>query len=194
MPGVPRRDRPAGARRVPDLPVRAASADDLPRHRQAAAGPLWPCIATAGSTCGRYWQPDFNAEDDRPADEYAARAARAADLGGRDAAAERRAAGGVSLRRGRFDDHRRADAAALPASRCGRSRSAFRCRSTTKRATPGWRPSGSAPIHEEFRVEPDAVEVLPKLVWHYDEPFADSSAVPTWYVSQADAASTSRWR
>ncbi len=39
-------------------------------------------------------------------------------------------------------------------------------------------------IHEEFRVEPDAVEILPKLVWHYDEPFADSSAIPTWYVSQ----------
>jgi asparagine synthase (glutamine-hydrolysing) len=39
-------------------------------------------------------------------------------------------------------------------------------------------------IHEEFRVEPDAVDILPKLVWHYDEPFADSSAVPTWYVAQ----------
>ncbi|MBN2022665.1 MAG: asparagine synthase (glutamine-hydrolyzing) [Pirellulales bacterium] len=39
-------------------------------------------------------------------------------------------------------------------------------------------------IHEEFRVEPDAVGVLEKLVWHYDEPFGDSSAVPTWYVSE----------
>jgi len=39
-------------------------------------------------------------------------------------------------------------------------------------------------IHQEFRVEPDAVEVLDRLVWHFDEPFADSSAVPTWYVSQ----------
>jgi len=38
--------------------------------------------------------------------------------------------------------------------------------------------------HEEFRVEPDAVDVLPRLVWHFDEPFADSSALPTWYVSQ----------
>ncbi|MGQ9574115.1 MAG: asparagine synthase (glutamine-hydrolyzing) [Thermoguttaceae bacterium] len=38
--------------------------------------------------------------------------------------------------------------------------------------------------HREFRVQPDAVEVLPELVWHYDEPFADSSAVPTWYVSR----------
>ena len=39
-------------------------------------------------------------------------------------------------------------------------------------------------IHEEFQVRPDAMEILPRLVWHYDEPFADSSAVPTWYVSQ----------
>jgi len=37
--------------------------------------------------------------------------------------------------------------------------------------------------HQEFRVEPDALGILPQLVWHYDEPFADSSAVPTWYVS-----------
>ncbi|MFV1967373.1 MAG: asparagine synthase (glutamine-hydrolyzing) [Pirellulaceae bacterium] len=38
--------------------------------------------------------------------------------------------------------------------------------------------------HHEFQVTPDGVEILPKLVWHYDEPFADSSAIPAWYVSQ----------
>jgi asparagine synthase (glutamine-hydrolysing) len=38
--------------------------------------------------------------------------------------------------------------------------------------------------HEEFVVEPDAIAVLPKLAWHYDEPFADPSAVPTYYVSE----------
>jgi len=38
--------------------------------------------------------------------------------------------------------------------------------------------------HQEFQVTPDGVEILPKLVWHYDEPFADSSAIPTWYVSE----------
>jgi asparagine synthase (glutamine-hydrolysing) len=38
--------------------------------------------------------------------------------------------------------------------------------------------------HHEFRVEPHAIEVLEKLVWHYDEPFADSSAIPTYYVSK----------
>jgi asparagine synthase (glutamine-hydrolysing) len=38
--------------------------------------------------------------------------------------------------------------------------------------------------HHEEIVRPRAVEVLDKLVWHYDEPFADSSAIPTYYVSK----------
>jgi asparagine synthase (glutamine-hydrolysing) len=38
--------------------------------------------------------------------------------------------------------------------------------------------------HREFVVEPDAVSVLPQLVWHYGEPFADPSAIPTYYVAQ----------
>ena len=39
--------------------------------------------------------------------------------------------------------------------------------------------------HREIVVKPDAMEILPKLVWHLDEPFADSSALPTYYVSKA---------
>ena len=38
--------------------------------------------------------------------------------------------------------------------------------------------------HHEFIVRPDAVEVLPILVDHYGEPYADSSAVPTYYVAK----------
>jgi len=38
--------------------------------------------------------------------------------------------------------------------------------------------------HHELVVRPDAVAILPKLTWHYDEPFGDSSAVPTYYVAQ----------
>jgi asparagine synthase (glutamine-hydrolysing) len=38
--------------------------------------------------------------------------------------------------------------------------------------------------HHEFMVDPDAVDVAGKLSWHFDEPFADSSSIPTYYVSK----------
>ena len=38
--------------------------------------------------------------------------------------------------------------------------------------------------HNEMRVTPEAISVINRLAWHYDEPFADSSAVPTYYVSK----------
>jgi len=38
--------------------------------------------------------------------------------------------------------------------------------------------------HHEFIVRADIAGILPKLVWHYDEPYADSSAVPTYYLAQ----------
>jgi len=39
--------------------------------------------------------------------------------------------------------------------------------------------------HHELLVKPDAIADLPRLVWHLDQPFADSSALPTYYVSRA---------
>ncbi len=38
--------------------------------------------------------------------------------------------------------------------------------------------------HYEHIVKPNALEVLSKLIWHFDEPFADASAIPTYYVSK----------
>lgn len=38
--------------------------------------------------------------------------------------------------------------------------------------------------HTEFIIEPDAIELLPMLVRQYEEPYADSSALPTYYVSK----------
>ena len=38
--------------------------------------------------------------------------------------------------------------------------------------------------HHELVVNPSAVDVLDDLVDAFDEPFGDSSAVPTWYVSE----------
>jgi len=37
--------------------------------------------------------------------------------------------------------------------------------------------------HQEFIVGPNAIELLPKLVRQYEEPYADSSVLPTWYLS-----------
>ena len=42
--------------------------------------------------------------------------------------------------------------------------------------------------HHEQIVEPDALGILPDLVKHYGEPFGDSSAVPTYYVSKLAAS------
>ncbi|WP_437230682.1 asparagine synthase (glutamine-hydrolyzing) [Planctomicrobium sp. SH661] len=39
--------------------------------------------------------------------------------------------------------------------------------------------------HHEFMVEPSALASLPSLIWHFDEPFGDSSAIPTMALSEA---------
>jgi asparagine synthase (glutamine-hydrolysing) len=39
--------------------------------------------------------------------------------------------------------------------------------------------------HVEETVHPKVADILPRLAWFYDEPFADSSAVPTYYLSEA---------
>ena len=38
--------------------------------------------------------------------------------------------------------------------------------------------------HREFVVRPSAIDLLPRLVWHYNEPYGDSSALPTFYLSE----------
>lgn len=38
--------------------------------------------------------------------------------------------------------------------------------------------------HHEFVLEPDGVGILDELVTHFGEPFADSSALPMWYLAQ----------
>jgi asparagine synthase (glutamine-hydrolysing) len=36
--------------------------------------------------------------------------------------------------------------------------------------------------HHEFIVRPEGQEILDHMVWHYDEPYADSAALPTFYL------------
>lgn len=130
-----------------------------------------------------YWQPDFNVEEDRPAEEYAhdlrelltssvqMRLMSEVPLGAF-------LSGGVDstiivgLMQKLSSEPVRTFSIGFPVAEYDETRYA---RLVADRL---------GTIHEEFRVEPDALDVLPKLVWHYDEPFADSSAIPTWYVSQ----------
>src|SRR5438270_3434069 len=39
-------------------------------------------------------------------------------------------------------------------------------------------------FRSELIVEPESVDLLPRLVAHFDEPFADASSLPTYYVSK----------
>jgi asparagine synthase (glutamine-hydrolysing) len=38
--------------------------------------------------------------------------------------------------------------------------------------------------HFEFIVKPNVIEILPRLIWYYNEPFADPSAISTYYIAQ----------
>lgn len=38
--------------------------------------------------------------------------------------------------------------------------------------------------HHEYIVKPEALNILPKIIWHFNEPFADSSCIPTYYLSK----------
>jgi len=38
--------------------------------------------------------------------------------------------------------------------------------------------------HYELVAQPDALNLVDRIVWHFDEPFGDSSAIPTFLVSQ----------
>ena len=38
--------------------------------------------------------------------------------------------------------------------------------------------------HNELFVKPDAISILEKIIFHYEEPYADASALPSWYLSE----------
>jgi asparagine synthase (glutamine-hydrolysing) len=53
-----------------------------------------------------------------------------------------------------------------------------------ERAPAGTVANRYATIHEECLLEPDVSDVLPRIAETFDEPFADSSAIPNWLVCQ----------
>jgi asparagine synthase (glutamine-hydrolysing) len=41
--------------------------------------------------------------------------------------------------------------------------------------------------HHAFTVKSEGLRILPELIWYYNEPFGDSSMIPTYYVSKVTA-------
>ena len=130
-----------------------------------------------------YWQPDFNVEEDRPAADYAHKLRTLLT-----SAVEMRLQSEVPLGAFLSGGIDSTIIVGLMSQLAGGPVRTFSIGFPVKEfdETPYARTVAErfGTIHEEFQVRPDAIEVLPRLVWHYDEPFGDSSAVPTWYVSQ----------
>ena len=93
-------------------------------------------------------------------------------------AGRRRAARGVPLRRRRLHRRRRGDGRALVAAGAGRSRSASESEDYDELPLARRVAQRFGTEHHELVVEPDALEIVPEVLRHYGEPFADSSADP----------------
>ena len=188
LPGVSARARSGGAAVVPRARLRAGAAVDVPRHPQAAAGDAAGRRGRPASSERRYWRVPPMSIDRGAAKRLDRARARAARGVGAHADGERRADRRVPVRRRRFERRRRVHVAAQRPRRSRRIRSASAAarprRSTTScRTRARWRELFGTD-HHEILVRPDVVALLPRLLWHMDEPIADTAFITTYLVSE----------
>ena len=176
--------------RLPRTRLRAGAAVDVPRHPQAADRARLLKVDAAGRRrCARYWQPPDRGRPpaSAPAEWVAARA-RAARGVGAHADGQRRADRRVPVRRHRLQRGARLHGAAQRRAgedlldRLRRRRG----RALLQRARPRARGRArcSAPITTRSWSSPTSCSLLPKLLWHMDEPIADSAFVTTYLVAE----------
>ena len=196
QPGLLARGGPRRAGGVPGLQLDPGAADDLRRGAQAARR----------ATCSSGERGDV----DRPPLRAPA-PGRAAERARRERGGARRGAARAAARLGaRAPGRRRAGRASCsPAASTPRRSTALAARESRERVSTfsigfeersfneldqraAGRASSYGTDHHELIVRPDAVELLPELAEAFDEPFADSSALPTYLVSQLAPARQGR--
>ena len=191
-PAVPARPRRRRDRCLPDVRLRPHPAHVLRRHPQRAARPRarrWRRLQP--STSSAYWEP--------PPLGVAAERARsqprrqAGDRGARAAARRgRRAGSSPTCRSARSSAaaSTRAPSSALMAEPTDEPvrhvHDRVRRRRGVRRAAlrPAGRRAASAPTTPSSWSSPKAVDLVERLVWHHDQPFGDSSAIPTFLLAE----------
>ena len=140
--------------------------------------------AEQGSQVYRYWRPDFSQKEDLSEEEWVARTEEALIK-----AIQERLVADVplgSFLSGGIDSSL---VVALMASVCGQpvttismgfEEEGFNELPHARRVAEAF-----ATDHHEHVLRPDAASTLPDLVYHYGEPFADHSALPTFYLAEA---------
>ena len=179
------RARPRRARSLPVVSLHAARRLDLRRRPEAPAGPP-PALARRpaprSSSTGRWRRRKPSAGTEAEAVEALQRRPRRTRSRSHmvsDVPLGAFLSGGVDSSR-----RRRHDGARLVAPGQDVLDRLRRPGSSTSSSTRGRSRRHFGTDHHEFVVSPDGLSILDGLIGHFDEPFADSSAIPTWYVSE----------
>ena len=178
------RDGSRGARSVPGLAVHPVAADDLQGVRALPPGH----VATVDLRTGnveerRYWHLTFPEDRSLSVDEWGERL----DDAIRDAVTVRFMSDvpfGAFLSGGIDSSLVVAYMAELMQQPVKTFTIGFRKPTSPRCSTPSRSRASHGTEHHTEIVEADSMGLLPLLVQHYGQPFADSSAIPTYYVSR----------
>ena len=182
-PRGPARSRPSGARRVPRLPMGAGSDDRVPCRAQAAAGLHARLPGRARdrlALLAARLRAKTPVEDPREIHE---------ELRGQiRAATKRRLIADVPLGAflsGGVDSSAVVAAMAEASSQPVKTFSVgFTSEKFNELPLARLVAKRFATEHHELMIEPRALELIPRIVRHYGEPFADDSAIPSFYVAE----------
>ena len=183
-------DPPRGARRVPDVPVGPGPGTRCSRACTSSRPGTAPATRTASWPCREYWDASFDVDDGVSEDAWAERVRDTAQT-----AIRRQMVSDVPL--GSFLSGGLDSGAVVATMKAadeeghelhrglqrGGPRARDRARRPRLRAAPqqGARTSTTT----SAILEPEIVDLLPKLVWHLDEPIADPAAITTYLICSA---------